>query len=133
MPVVCYQWGSRSPETARMFEPRPVGWEGGTLGLWQYNRRLEAAAVAAALVSRQWSPSPIASENNSKKAIRRIFNQLVYRFPCLEVVVGLVDGVQLGLLFRNILKGNISTHRTITIRRPFCFGDKKKTRILRET
>ena len=49
-----------------MLEPWPVGQGagGGALELWQYKGRLEAAAGAAALVSRQWTP-PIAAENNN--------------------------------------------------------------------
>ena len=48
-----------------MLEPRPVDWVGGTLGYWQYDRKRETAAGAAALVPRQWSPPPDVAENNN--------------------------------------------------------------------
>jgi len=58
---VC-QWfstiGGLGRPRLRLFEPRPVGWGGGTPGFWQYDRKREAAAGAAALGSRQWSPPP---------------------------------------------------------------------------
>ena len=46
---------------------------GGVPGFWQYDRRREAAAGAAALVSCQWNPPPNVAENNNM-TIRRIYN-----------------------------------------------------------
>ena len=55
--LVFYDWGSRSPETACVSAPASrLGGE--APGFWQYDRRREAAAGAAALVSRQWNPPP---------------------------------------------------------------------------
>ena len=39
-----------------VLEPRPVGSGGKTLGLWQYDRKLEAAANVVALASRHLTP-----------------------------------------------------------------------------
>ena len=63
-----------------MLVPRPVGWGGGAPGFWQYDRRREAAAGAAALVSRQWNPTPNVAENNNNMTIRRIYNKAIYFF-----------------------------------------------------
>ena len=56
------QWfatiGGLGRQRLRVLVPRPVGWWGGSPGFWQYDRRREAAAGAAGLVSRQWSPPP---------------------------------------------------------------------------
>ena len=41
---------------------RPVGWGGGALGFWKYDRRREAPAGAATLLPRQWSPPPPTSQ-----------------------------------------------------------------------
>ena len=72
--MVCYHWGSRSPETACVGAPTSrLG--GGVPGFWQYDRRREAAAGAAALVSRQWSPPPNVAEYNKNMTIRRIYNK----------------------------------------------------------
>ena len=55
--MICYHWGSRSPETACVSAPASrLG--GGAPRFWQYDRRREAAVGAAALVSRQWNPPP---------------------------------------------------------------------------
>ena len=73
--MVCYHWGSRSPETACVSAPASrLG--GGAPGFWQYDRRREAAAGAAALVSRQWNPPPT-SQNNNNMTIRRIYNKMI--------------------------------------------------------
>ena len=70
----CYHWGSRSPDTACVSAPASrVG--GGAPGLWQYDRRREAAAGAMALVSRQWNPPPNVAENNNM-TIRRIYKKV---------------------------------------------------------
>ena len=70
--MVCYHWGSRSPETACVSAPASrLGGE--APGFWQYDSRREAAAGAAALVSRQWNPPPNVAENNV--TIRRIYNK----------------------------------------------------------
>ena len=53
-----------------MLEPRPVDWGGGTLGYWQCDREQEAAAGAAALVPRQWSPPPGVAENDNNNMTR---------------------------------------------------------------
>ena len=76
--MVCYHWGSRSPETACVKCPgQSAG--GGAPGFWQYDRRREAAAGAAALVSRQWNPPPNVAENHNM-TIRRIHNKAIYFF-----------------------------------------------------
>ena len=73
--MVCYHWGSRSPETARVSAPASrLG--GATLEVWQYDRRREAVAGAAALVSRQWSPPTNVAENNNNMTFRRIYNKM---------------------------------------------------------
>ena len=74
--MVCYHWGSRSPETACVSALASL-LRGGAPGFWQYDRRREAAAGAAALVSRQWKP-PAHAENNM--TIRRIYNTAIYFF-----------------------------------------------------
>ena len=58
MSMVCNHWESRSPETA--YGRALATWPGGDgeSWAWQYSRRLEAAAGAPTLVSRQWSPPP---------------------------------------------------------------------------
>ena len=78
MSMVCYHWGSRSPKTA--YVKAPASWPGGGVGGsrdWQYNRRLKAAAGAAALVSRQWSPPASPQRTIIKMTIRRIYNKSV--------------------------------------------------------
>ena len=76
MPMVGCQWfatiGGLGRQRLRVLMPRPVGWGGGAPGFWQYDRRREAAAGAAALVSRQWNPPP--------NAIRRICNKAIHFF-----------------------------------------------------
>ena len=49
--MVCYHWGSRSPETAFVSAPASRLGEGAP-GFWQYDGRREAVAGATALVSR---------------------------------------------------------------------------------
>ena len=76
--MVCYHWGSRPPETACVSAPTSrLG--GGVPGFWQYDRRRDAAAGAAALVSRQpVEPPPNVAENNM--TIRRTYNKAIYFF-----------------------------------------------------
>ena len=70
--MVCYHWGSRSPETSFVSAPASrLGW--GTPGFWQYDKRREAAAGAVALVLRQWSAPPNVGENNNNMTTRRIY------------------------------------------------------------
>ena len=56
------QWfatvGGLGRQRLRVLVPRPVGWGRGTPEFWQYDRKREAAAGAAALGSRLWSPPP---------------------------------------------------------------------------
>ena len=55
MSMICSHWGSRSSVIAHV--RAPASWLGGrALGFWRYDRRQEAAAGAAALMSRPWSP-----------------------------------------------------------------------------
>ena len=74
------QWfatiGGLGRQRLRVLVPRPVGWGGATLEFWQYDRRREAVAGAAALVSRQWSPPPNVAENNNNMTFRRIYNKM---------------------------------------------------------
>ena len=73
MSMACYLWGSRSAESAYVRAPAsPLrGW---VPGFWQYDRRREAAAGAAAFVPRHWSPPPNVAENNM--TVRRMYNKL---------------------------------------------------------
>ena len=76
MSMVCYHWGSRSPKTA--YVKAPASWPGGGVGGsrdWQYNRRLKAAAGAAALVSRQWSPPASPQRTINKNDISKDIQQ----------------------------------------------------------
>ena len=57
MSMVYYHWGSLSPETA--FVKALASWMGGgALGYWHHDKKREAAAGAADLVTCQWSPAP---------------------------------------------------------------------------
>ena len=84
--MVCYHRGSRSPETACFSAPASrLGGE--APGFWQYDRRREAAAGAAALDFTPVEPPPNVAENNNM-TIRRIYyyNKTSFLFPALYVL-----------------------------------------------
>ena len=110
-----------------MSAPRSVGRGGGTLGFWQSDRILEAAAGAAALVSRPCPPPrppppPMATENSNKNmTIRRIYNEVIYFFeisvcskPTNYNIYTILGGPTGGCTFRIGYKGKRDHSRGVT-------------------